>query len=106
MRGEDVAADLQVCRAQSADLEVCRHDNHLQRMTTPCGRFSTLPAASAAWAVSFSSPGLTSATITSHSAKLGVSALASWPLTRTFFTVPLSAVVPRTATLPPVSLWT
>src|SRR5262249_45983217 len=68
---------------------------------TTCGRFSTLPTASSACADTLTSPAGTSGRTTSHSAKLALSALAFCPLTRTFATVSLSAVVPRTVSWRP-----
>src|ERR1700719_2202949 len=64
------------------------------------GVFSTLPALSSAAATSLSSPAATPSSMISHWAELLATCLASRPLTRTHFTVPLSEVVPRTTTFP------
>src|SRR5262249_35355762 len=73
---------------------------HLQT----CGFFSTLPAVSSADAFNRAAPDEELSRVISHSAKLATTGLASLPLTTTRFTVPLSAVVPRTSTLPSGSL--
>src|SRR5262245_40511148 len=84
----------------------CRVPHHglpgITHRVIMCGRFSTLPAVSSAWASSLVMP----SKVISHSAKLGATALASLPLTRTRLTVPLSAVVPRTTrSLPTWRTW-
>src|SRR5262249_14274824 len=64
---------------------------------TTCGRGSTLPAVSSAWADRVA--GVPSS-ITSHSAKFVRSVFAWRPFTMTRRTSPLSAVVPRTTVFP------